>query len=212
MFCSGRRAPHGTSAGAVALALALAVAPGATQAHSPISGADGFLTGLLHPLSTPDQVLALLALGVLLGLRFSARAVLPWLGFVAGVPVGMGMGQVGPLPPGIDTALLLMAAGTASLAALWPTGTTALALAMAGAIGLAIGLASTPGPGPLQATLVMLAGSMLGANLCLLYATGGIGWLRETITHPALAIGLRVLAAWIAAISVLMAALTMTGR
>ena len=49
----------------------------------------------------------------------------------------------------------------------------------------------------------------VGANLALIYATGGIGWLQERFTQQWVQIALRVLAAWVAAISVLAALLAL---
>ena len=70
-----------------------------------------------------------------------------------------------------------------------------------------MGIVSTPDPGPLGAMIITIAGTYVGANLALFYATGGIGWLRDRFNKPWALIGLRIIAAWIATISCLMLAL-----
>lgn len=80
-----------------------------------------------------------------------------------------------------------------------------------------MGLASTPGPGPLQATLVTLFGSVLGVAALSLYAIGGFGWLHEKgctqwqWTRGWAAIAFRVGAAWATAIAALGLALSAAG-
>ena len=51
-------------------------------------------------------------------------------------------------------------------------------------------------------------GSVIGANFALIYVSGGIGALREKFTAPWILIAVRIVAAWIGALSIMMAALT----
>ena len=53
-----------------------------------------------------------------------------------------------------------------------------------------------------------MAGSITGALLTILYLAGALDFLSERINRPAVPIALRVAAAWIAAIAVVMLALT----
>jgi uncharacterized membrane protein len=53
-----------------------------------------------------------------------------------------------------------------------------------------------------------MAGSVLGSFLVTLYLAVATAHLRAQVQHPALAIALRVAAAWIAAIAMLMLALS----
>jgi F0F1-type ATP synthase assembly protein I len=55
--------------------------------------------------------------------------------------------------------------------------------------------------------ITTITGTYVGANLAFFYASGGIGWLRDRFDKPWALIGLRIIAAWIAAISCLMLAL-----
>jgi len=162
---------------------------------------------MLHPLSTPGQLLGLLALGLMLGLKAPDWFGLSWLAFALAALVGICLRQLGVAPIWGETALLLIAAVAGAFAALYPAGLFVLFIVLMGAGGLLIGALSTPDLGPLQATIITLAGSFAGADLALIYVSGGVGWLRERFKQQWLRIGLRVIAAWIAAISILSALL-----
>jgi hypothetical protein len=58
-----------------------------------------------------------------------------------------------------------------------------------------------------QDRIVTMAGAITGASLGLAYGVGLLVVLREKMRAPWVAIGLRVLAAWIAAVAALMLAL-----
>lgn len=189
------------------LGLAAAVLPQRALAHSPFPGAEGFYLGILHPLSTPAQLLALLALGVMLSWRWRDSFARSWAGFAIAALIGIVLGQLEIRPDGEALALLLTAVVAATLAALYPKGHVIAHVILASAGGLLIGLLSTPDPGPRAATIITLAGSFVGANLALFYVSGALGWLRERFTQHWVEVGLRVAAAWIAAVAVLMGAL-----
>lgn len=78
-------------------------------------------------------------------------------------------------------------------------------------VGVLVGIASTPDPGPLRATLITLTGSFVGANLLVLYVSVGVDWVSRTYSQQWVQIGIRVVAAWIGAISVLMTAFAFAG-
>lgn len=181
-------------------------------AHSSFPGIKGFYTGLLHPITTPEQLLALLALGVMLGLRWPGWFKIPFFAFVSATLIGIILGQFGILQGIGGFSLLLVAIVAATLAALYPPGQFALFVILAGITGALIGVMSTPDPGPLTATIVTLFGSFVGANLALLYVSAGVGWFHDRFEGQWSRIGLRIFAAWIAAISVLMAALVFANR
>lgn len=194
---------------AVGLGLAAACLPGRALAHSPFAGIEGFYVGLLHPLSTPGQLLALLALGVMLGWCWRERFAAAWTVFAGAVLLGIVLGQLDIGPGHEEPFLLLIGVVAATLSALHPGGFFPAIMILVGLGGLLIGLVSTPDPGPLRATVITLAGSFVGANLVLFYVSGAVGALRERFTRHWLAVGLRVVAAWIAAIAVLMGSLTL---
>lgn len=194
---------------ALALAFAVCLLPNPAVAHSPVPGFAGFYTGMLHPISTPGQLLGLLSLGLMLGFRWPQWFAWASLSFAVSCLLGILLGQMGFMPTWSERVLLLLAALAAALAALYPTGILAVFLAFSGACGFLIGILSTPDPGPLNDTIITLSGSFVGANFALIYAAGGIGWLQERYTQQWLRIGIRVVAAWIAAISVLSALLAL---
>ncbi|MEM7251952.1 MAG: HupE/UreJ family protein [Pseudomonadota bacterium] len=192
---------------ATAVAALGAAAPSVVFAHAPVEGVEGFYVGIVHPLSTPDQLLALLGLGVMLGLRWPAGFGRIWAVFLLAMLAGVAWGQLSGLPLWASTALLLVAIVTTTLAALLPAGIQAASLALAGLVGGLIGVLSTPEPGPLPATIFTIAGSVVGANLALFYVSAGIGALRRKFDQPWFLIGVRVLAAWIGAVSIILIAL-----
>jgi hydrogenase/urease accessory protein HupE len=177
-------------------------------AHSPVPGIEGFYTGLLHPISTPEQVLALLALGMMLGLRWPSWFKVSFFVFASSTLLGIFLGQLGIAQGIAESTLLLVAVVAATLSALYPPGLFALFVILPSIAGALIGFLSTPDPGFLTATIVNLFGSFVGANLALLYIGGGVGWFRERFKGQWSQIGLRIIAAWIAAISVLAASLS----
>ena len=191
--------------------MACALAPTDAAAHAPIPGLMGFYVGMLHPLSTPPQLLALLALGLMLGQQFPRDFVVCWIVFAICCFAGMVLGQTVGMQGTEDAWLLAICAIAASLAALLPNGFVLPWLVLAGGCGLLVGIVSTPDPGHWRPTLITLAGSFVGANLALLFSTGGVGWLTEHFSQPWVRIGLRIIAAWIAAISFLMLALVVSG-
>ena len=189
------------------LAALWALSAGPAAAHSPVNGVEGFYTGLLHPLTTPEQILALLATGLLLG-SFPLRRLAP--AFAA-----LLIGLLGGLVLGGDAAasapsLYAFSAAVGVAAAITPGRSIATVVVAAGAAGLLLGFASLPDPGPPLDRFVTMAGSIIGVLLLILYLAGALDLLRERIDSPVVRIGLRVVAAWIAAIAVLMLALVLS--
>lgn len=192
------------------MALAPALLPASAAAHSPLPGIEGFYSGLVHPLTSPAQVLVLLALGLLFAQRWPGPFPLAWVVFGGGCLCGVALGQAGvPTGPAEPIALAL-ALATGTLAALWPSGPVAPPILAAGVAGLLIGLVSTPDPGSLRSTLITLTGSLVGAVLALLYAAGGLGWLHEKMGTSWAQVGFRIAAAWTATIAALLLALSLT--
>jgi hydrogenase/urease accessory protein HupE len=187
-------------------ALLVGLNPTGAAAHSPMPGFEGFYVGLLHPLSTPGQLFALLAVGLMLGHRFPERFAMPWLVFALALLLGILLGQTGLKLGHKETLLLSTAATAAALSALIPSGFWLAFVLLSGAAGALIGLLSTPDAGTLRDTLFTLAGSFVGANLALLYLSGGTGMLLDRFPQRWVHLGLRIAGAWIAAISLMMAA------
>jgi hypothetical protein len=191
-----------------AAAALAAVLPAPALAHGFVPGADPWsqiLGGALIPLSDPALLLALLPLGLTLGLwRRDAIARL-WPAFAAGLGAGLLAAPLAGLSiafvavlTGLATALL----GVAGLS--WPnwlmtaaTGATGLVAAMVAFSGHAAG--SIPATGALG----ILGGAAVAVALPFLLVTAS----RDIITAPWLGIGWRIAASWLAATAILLAAL-----
>lgn len=182
----------------------LAVGAEPALAHSPVPGIEGFYVGLLHPFSTPSQALLMLGLGFLVGSFAAERA--RWLlaDFLVASLVGLVLGL---RLANLDAALFAAAFAICALAALFPGKLIGLAIAFVCLGGFLIGDASVPDDGPMRDRLFTLSGSIVGANLGLIYLFGGALWIRGRYTWPWVGIAFRVAAAWLGAISLLMFAL-----
>jgi urease accessory protein len=159
------------------------------------------LIGGLLPLAVPAHILALLALGLLIGQQ---RAVF-WTStaFVAGLAAGLIMIAVAVGPtPAIDVLLGATVLAGALVALARPLATLLLML-LAAMIGVALGLDSPPETISVAAGRAMLAGTWIGASLVLaLVATGAsyltVWWQR---------LGARIVGSWTAASAILVLAL-----
>ena len=191
-----------------AAAALVAACPAPALAHGFVPGADPWsqmLSGALVPFSDPALLLALLPLGVTLGLwRRDAIARL-WPAFAAGAGAGILAAPIAGLSiafvavlTGLATALL----GVVGLS--WPnwlmtaaTGATGLVAAMAAFSGHAAG--SLPAPGALG----ILGGAAIAVGLPFAVVSAS----RELTAAPWLGIVWRIAASWLAATAILFAAL-----
>lgn len=189
------------------LALVIALLPNTATAHAPIHGIEGFYVGLLHPFTSAGQVMVLIALSLVFGQQWPGRFALAWAAFAVACVAGIVIGQMGQVSEAAEPCLLGLAAASGILAALWPAAPVVIGIAAAVVAGIFIGMASTPDPGALRATVITLAGSFVGANLALLYAAVGVGWLHKKATMACIRIGFRIAAAWTATIAALLLAL-----
>jgi len=181
--------------------------PREARAHSPLPGIEGFYAGLLHPLTAPEQILALLAVALLLAPMARHGIARAWSAFALAAAAGIGLGQVGLATGQEGLVLLVLACLAASLGALGPKAPPAsLGIALAGCAGLLLGILSTPDPGALEGTAITVFGSLVGVTVALLYAAGGLGWVLDRYRQPAVRLGSRIAAAWVAAIALLMTA------
>ena len=102
----GKPAPPGL---ALAMALVLSLVALPAWAHAPAGSAEGFVSGLLHPVSGLDHVLAMLAVG-LWGAQLGAPAI--WLlpvTFPLMMAVGGFLGLLGVLLPGVEVGIAVSA-------------------------------------------------------------------------------------------------------
>ena len=159
------------------------------------------LIGGLLPLAVPAHILALLALGLLIGQQ---RAVLLTSGaFVAGLAAGLAAiaFAVGPTPA-IDVLLAVTALAGALVALARPL-PTLVAMALAAVGGIALGLDSPPETISVAAGRAMLVGTWVGAGLVLTLVATGVSYL--TLWWQRL--GARIVGSWVAASAILVLAL-----
>jgi len=197
-----------------ALAAGLLLCLGATPAgaHSPIQGIGDFYNGALHPIVSPAHLLALLALGLLLGqdvqraaaqARPGTRVELPFLALLAALVLGLAGHRLAG-DPDTDLVLLALAVGLGlSVAAAWAPPRW-LQLVLTAATGLAVAVASGPTQLEGSARWIHLLGTLGGAMLVSSYvavmvAAARLAWLR---------IAVRVVGSWLAAAALLVLALS----
>lgn len=122
--------------------------PVAAAAH-PGHGAEGgtFLHGLLHPLTGPDHLLAMLAVGLWAALAGGRAAWRLPVGFVAALLAGFGLGSAGLPLPAVEPVILASVIVIGAVVALAVRPPLGVALAMVALFGLAHGHAhGTEGP------------------------------------------------------------------
>lgn len=191
---------------AIGLLCAIA-APDATLAHNASPGLGGFTGGMIHAVTEMPAPLALAGLGLLLGLldehamarSFAAFAV----GMLAGLAVTLASGS--SLPHQTPMLLVTLAASATVAAGLRSAALVALVLAFLG--GLCFGVLATPDPAPLTTLLYAITGGVMAACWALIAISAAIYMARQRYTAPWLAIGIRIAASWIVAISALVLAL-----
>ena len=187
--------------------LAVLVA-GPASAHSAFPGIEGFYVGLIHPFSTPSQALLMLGLALLAGGFKPEQAQWLLLSFllanIAGLVSAFGFDE-------LDAKMFAIAFAACSTAALFPHKLLPFAIALVCVGAFLIGDASVPEPGRLRDRLFTMSGSLVGANVGLLYLLGGSLWIRERSKKPWVGIAFRVASAWLGAVSSLMLALGLSG-
>ncbi|WP_428525565.1 hypothetical protein [Roseibium sp.] len=181
----------------------LFVSTGTAQAHSPVPGIEGFYVGLLHPLSSPAQILLILGAGLLIGGYERARV--RWL-----LAAFLGFSFTGLFWSGgdvSDTLAYTVVIATSALAAasairLFPAAVICVAVA-----GLLLGAMSVPDGGLMWDRFVTMSGSLAGLNILMLYMSGCVVVLKERVHWVMLPVAFRIAAAWIAAVSSMMLAI-----
>jgi urease accessory protein len=171
-------------------------------AHPPPLGIGGFWGGLLHPAFVPAHVLAVLAIGLLIGQQMPGWGRIAPLAFLAGLVAGLGVMTLGVVPVLMNEAVLTgsVAAGLAVvLARPLPE---AAGCGLAAVIGFCIALDSPPDAVSVREANAMLTGTGLGATLLMAVAVQAASRLKP---HRA-RIFARILGSWVAASAILVLA------
>ena len=171
-------------------------------AHPPPLGLTGFAGDALHPLFVIDHVMAVLAMGLLMGSQERWRW-LPPIGFVLGIAAGIAVMVSGAVPLYANETILGIAVLSGVLAALaWPL-SVRIGIALAGVLGVAIALDSPPEALSISEANRTLAGTALGATVFLVAV-----WQAAQNARPMWArIAMRAAGSWIAASAILALAL-----
>ena len=182
--------------------------PTPALAHGFVPGADPWsqiLAGALVPLSDPALVLALLPLGLTLGLWRRDGLARLWPALAAGLGAGMIAAPLAGLSIAFAAVLAGLAAALMGVANLsWPTWLMAGATAAVGVVAAMAAFAShAPGTIPATGAIGILAGAALAVS---------VPFLAVAATHDATAapwpiIGWRIAASWLAATALMVAAL-----
>jgi len=161
----------------------------------------GLLGGMLHPLAMPAHVLALLAIGLLIG----QQRRLPFLlaAFVVGLVAGLGALAMAFAPPAAANVLLAATTMSALLAALAHPLPVLISVPLVAVAGVALGLDSPPEAISIAVAIAMLIGTGIGAGLAVAVIAAGVHRLDGSWQQ----IGVRIIASWIAASAILVLAL-----
>jgi urease accessory protein len=160
-----------------------------------------FLTGLLQPLIVPAHALALLALALLIGQQ--QRRLVPCIGFAVALAGGLAAISRGVTQTSADDAVLVAAALGGILVALAFAIPTVFGTLLAAIVGVALGLNSPPQEITLNAAILSLIGTWLGACVALVLVV----MATSSATRDWQRIGVRILGSWIAASAMLVLAL-----
>jgi urease accessory protein len=162
-----------------------------------------FTSGLLHPLLIPTHVMALLALGLLIGQQDAGRRLVPLISFATGLAAGLAAIALAARTRSASDVLLAAAGSSAGLVALARPVPVTVCAALAAVTAAALGLDSPPQAISLARARATLIGAGLGACLVLTaVAAATVSCSREWQR-----IGVRILGSWIAASAGLVLAL-----
>lgn len=177
--------------------LLVAVSPVIASAH-PMPGVSDFYAGMLHPVTSIESLLPLIALGLMAGQQRREAAI----GMLIALPLVLVAGAAAalllPMPSSVAWINLLWMPALGVLVAWAPGIPVNAAVAIAIGPALTIGWANGTEVGQMSA-LRFIPGLALSGLMLMTYATGGIrrleaAWMR---------IAVRVFGSWIAAVGVL---------
>jgi urease accessory protein len=153
------------------LALLVALTPSLAFAHAGIGDAHGVAHGFMHPLSGPDHILAMVAVGLFAAHPRGGRALwLVPLSFVAMMAFGGGLGMAGVELPYVEIGIGLSVVVLGIVVATGVHPPVAIAMALVGFFAIFHGHAHGAGMPETVSALAYGAGFILATGL--LHATG----------------------------------------
>lgn len=186
-----------------AFILFLGVFPLPARAHTAINGMGEFVSGLIHPLTTPSHVLILLGLGLMIGQHTPMELKTPLRVFVPLSAVALLLTTTGFITAVHQSVLVGIALVAATLVALEKRLPPLAAGVLFAAAAIAIGLDSVVPPGVTQGVMKTLLGTWVSLVVVLLDVAIYVSFCSK---RPWLKVGIRVLGSWIIAISLLVLA------
>ncbi len=204
-----KRAGRTTHTVRLVLGVAFCLIPASAEAHTALQGVGSFWSGVVHLLTSLDQLGFLLGLAIWTSFqdrRLDARVIAAaFVAALAGVWFGASFGEAGRLDHAAAAAALMTAAGLAGAMRLRVGATPVLGLALAG--GLVGGAAGADAAAGLSIALFSLGGSIAAASVL----SYGLLAARRLETEWG-RIARRAGASWIAAIGLMVLALSFTGH
>ena len=196
--------------------IAFLILPTQSFAHSPSKGLAGFYTGILHVYSEVSLVIALVALGLLVGQTTDLDKQRKLLaGFLITIVLSSAIGSFGLIEVGSRTLQLALWCSVvlvclhAALLPNWAAMSAAIAVAVMASI---MGQITVPDPGEFLPFLVTLAGSVTGCVLGFLYSAALVAFLHQRFQLLWQRTILRIISAWLFAISFLLLAVQYTHK
>ena len=196
--------------------IAFLILPTQSFAHSPSKGLAGFYTGILHVYSEVSLVIALVALGLLVGQTTDLDKQRKLLAcFLITIVLSSAIGSFTLIEVGSRTLQLALWGSVvlvclhAALLPKWAAISAAIAVAV---MALIMGQLIVPDPGEFLPFLVTLAGSVTGCVLGFLYSAALVAFLHQRFQLLWQRTILRIISAWLFAISFLLLAVQYTNK
>jgi len=211
---------------AVAVLVALSLA-GPAWAHPALPGIGGAYAAFTHAITEPPAPLALLGLGLLVGINGAGSVRWACGSFFAATLGGLAATLALDVDTNPELPLVLVALTTGILTASGLPVANAAVTVLGLLTGSLFGVFAAPEPAatatiaysssgqltvarddlPWSTLLWSSSGAVLGANLALVFVASAVDSIRKHWPRLWLIVGMRVLASWVAAIAALMAAL-----
>lgn len=190
--------------------IAFLICPSLALAHSPSKGLTGFYTGILHVYSEVSLVIALVALGLLVGQTTNLDKQRKLLaGFLVTIVFSSVIGSFALIevsPRALQLSLWGSVVIVCLHAALLPKWAAMSAAISVGLMALIMGQLTVPDPGEFLPFLVTLAGSVTGCALGFLYSAALVSFFHQRFQLLWQRTILRIISAWLFAISFLLLA------
>jgi hydrogenase/urease accessory protein HupE len=176
------------------------------EAHMSFEGGDEIWSGMAHPALTPSHVILIICLALFLGQRLPFNNRMPMLVLSLTSAASLSFTLLNIVPEPGAAVLLAVALVIASLVALERRGPPWVCGILCAAAAIAIGLDSGVEAGSRLLNVKVLAGTWISLNLLVAYLSF---IASQAGRHPLAKTGVRVLAAWIIAIALLMLAFSL---